>query len=133
MPTRWQVNLAPLLPNATLDVMARTGVAAEFYISPPSWGRPPTEAGFRPFAIPLVEVRRRISATLRRRPKAAFFVRYRVLAATRSGGNAMREYRRRNGQRTAGSDPKLEESLPWLRAALHRFRTFDSQYAPCRH
>ena len=46
---------------------------------------------------------------------------------------ATRVYRRRKGKRTAGSDAALDEPVPALRAVLHRYRTFDTSYAPCRH
>ena len=57
-----QVNLAPLLPAATLATLRRINASAEFYIAPPRWGAPPTDA-FRPFAAPLVEVRRRAATS----------------------------------------------------------------------
>lgn len=112
--------------QATLEHMRRAGVAEEFYISPPSWGGPPTEPTFRPFAAPVVEVRRRIAAAPR---GTDFFVRYVPLTP----GASAREYRRRRGNRTAPSDPVLELPVPPLREMIHRYRTFDVGYAPCRH
>ena len=52
-----QVNLAPLLPNTTRSHISAAGACPDFYISPPGWGGPPTEP-FRPFSVPVVEVRR---------------------------------------------------------------------------
>jgi hypothetical protein len=124
-----QVNLSPLLPPGTLEALRRVGALPEFHISPPSWSLPPTE-GFRPFAVPVVEVRRRIAAAVAR--ETDFYLRYRELDD--QGGRAKeREYRRRRGQRTRTSDPTLEEPLSFLRASLHRYRTFDTNYSPCRH
>ena len=110
-------------------------MAAEFYIAPPSWRDPPTEPAFRPFAVPLVAVRQRIAEAVRRAPGTPFFVRYRTLeaAAANSSRGTVREYRRRGGKRTASSDAGLERHVPWFRASLHRFRTFDVAYGPCRH
>ena len=121
-----QVNLAPLLPPPTLAALRRLDVAAEFYISPPGWGRPPTEA-FRPFAVPLIEARRRMADAAA--SGLDFFVRYRLVG----GGQGTRVYRRRHGNRTAESDAALDEPVTSFRSALHRYRTFDVSYAPCRH
>lgn len=125
-----QVNLAPLLPAHVLAALSAANASAEFHISPPAWPYPPTEGVFRPFSVPLVEVRRRLSAAVRASPRVSFVVRYRVVGAR---SKALREYRRRDGQRTRGSDASLDEELPPLRAMLHRYRTFDAAYAPCRH
>ena len=126
-----QVNLAPLLPAGTLAALRRVGSLAEFYIAPPKWGLAPTEATFRPFAVPLVEVRRRLAAAAQE--GTDFYVRYRDLRHAGTSKPAVREYRRRGGVRTRGSDASLDEPLPTWRAMLHRFRTFDDRYSPCRH
>ena len=123
-----QINLAPLLPAHVLGAFTATNVSAEFHITPPSWGYAPTEP-FRSFAVPLVEVRRRLAVA--RRTTRDFYVRYRTLDAAGRGG--VREFRRRAGKLVHGSDARLEEPLPILRAAIHRYRTFDTAYAPCRH
>jgi hypothetical protein len=142
-----QVNLAPLLPADTRAAIASAGACASFYISPPAWDAPPTEA-FIPVAVPVVEVRRRIATagpdaavngasrgTARPAPAAApadFYFRYRAMERGTPMGTE-RTYRRVRGLRTGGSDPALDEPIPPLRAALHRFRAFDHQRPVCRH
>lgn len=140
-----QVNLAPLLPAETRAAIAGAGACDSFYISPPAWGAPLTEP-FLPVAIPVVEVRRRIGTT---GPAAAvngasrgagapaaappdFFVRYHAMERGAPVG-VERTYRCVRGVRTAESDPSLDEPVPPLRAALHRFRAFDHQRHVCRH
>ena len=86
-------------------------------------GQTPEEA-FRPFYVPVVEVRRRLALT----SEKDFFVRYRHV-----GQKRQLKYRRKGGVQTKGSDPSLDEPLPRWRALLHRYRTFDPAYAPCRH
>jgi len=125
-----QVNLAPLLPTVTLEAFRDTNVTADFYISPPKWGLPPTEPTFRSFATTFLEARRRIAAAKAHQPSLNFFLRYEV---TQGGKTTRREYRRRRGRTTSGSDQALEAPLPWWSAALYRYRTFDLSYSPCRH
>ena len=123
-----QINLAPLLPPHVLAAFAVADVSPEFYITPPRWNYAPTEA-FRPFSVPLVEARRRLAADGN---PPDFYVRYREIR----GGRAERKvrlYRRRGGRRVAGSDADLDEPLSAVRAIVHRYRTFDAGYSPCRH
>ncbi len=121
-----QINLAPLLPDDVLQSFKHVNVTSEFHITPPSWGYKATEEAFRPFYVPVVEVRRRLALT----SKKDFFVRYRHVGQKRQ---PLLKYRRKGGVRTKGSDPSLDEPLPRWRAVLHRYRTFDPAYAPCRH
>ena len=60
-----QVNLAPLLPSATIDALNAAGCRREFHVTPPKWPYPPTEPVFVPYAIPPVEVRRRVASALK--------------------------------------------------------------------
>jgi hypothetical protein len=133
-----QVNLAPLLPADTRAAIAAAGACQSFYISPPVWDAPPTEL-FLPVAIPVVEVRRRIgtpeasvNGVSRGATPPDIFIRYRVMERGAPAG-AERTYRRVRGNRTVESDPALDEPLPPIRAALHRFRAFDHQRHVCRH
>ena len=125
-----QVNLAPLLPATVLAAFAAVNVSAEFHITPPSWGYAPTETTFRPFSVPVVEVRRRLAAAAATTPD--FYVRYRVVADG-AAEKQVKLFRRKRGKLVAGSDAALEEPLSPLRAVLHRYRTFDTSYSPCRH
>ena len=138
-----QVNLAPLLPPEVLEAFRVANASAELYITPPAWPYAPTEP-FRPFAIPIIEVRRRLAVAALR--TSDFYVRYRdvpgVIAAGGDSAGAgavraedvVREYRRQEGELMPGSDASLEKPLPPLRALLHKYRTFDRQgRAPCRH
>ncbi|KAL1528897.1 hypothetical protein AB1Y20_010219 [Prymnesium parvum] len=126
-----QINLAPLLPGHVLDAFHWANVSAEFYITPPGWSYSPTER-FRPFAVPVVEVRRRIAAAILQGKDV--YLKYRVFGnRTTQKPGAVRKYRRKGGKLLSGSDASLGEPLPHLRAALHRFRTFDMTYSPCRH
>jgi hypothetical protein len=59
-----QVNLAPLLPSATIDALTAAGCRREFHVTPPTWPYPATEPAFVPYAIPPIEVRRRVAAAL---------------------------------------------------------------------
>ena len=124
-----QINLAPLLPPAVLSAFASTNVSAEFYITPPKWPYAPPEA-FRPFAVPVVEVRRRLAVAAGE--VSDFFVRYRTVVDGRALGR-VREYRRRRGVRTPASDARLEAPLSRWRAMLHKYRAFSVGAAPCRH
>jgi len=125
-----QVNLAPLLPAATRGDLRAVNACARFYISPPSWRAPPTEP-LAPFGLPLVEVRRRLSAQPGEGPQD-FYLRYREIRAGAPVGPE-RLYRRRAGVRTAESDQRLDAPLPPIRALLHRFRAFDVEGNVCRH
>jgi hypothetical protein len=125
-----QVNLAPLLPPHVLGALRDANVSAEFYITPPRWNYAPTENTFRPFSVPLLEVRRRLASAAR---PANLFVRYRWILPDGKAEARVRTYRRRGGARTASSDPQLDEPISSLRAMLHRYRTFDPSYSPCRH
>ena len=123
-----QVNLAPLLPAHVLHAFGAANVSREFHITPPRWTDPPTEA-FRRFSVPVVEVRRRLAGA---HPTWSGVLRYHDVVRGQTG-RTRKEYRLRQGRRTAGSDPALDEPLPWYRALLHRYRTFDVAYSPCRH
>ena len=135
-----QVNLAPLFPNRVKEALRETGATAEFHIAPPSWGYPPTEetsgkargkgTAPRGFSVPLVEVRRRISAAMREGKD--FTLRYRWVRGGETEAKT-REFRARGGELVKGSDPALAAPLPPWRAVLHRFRTFHLEYSPCRH
>ena len=135
-----QVNLAPLFPSRVKEALRETGATAEFHISPPSWGYPPTEetsgkakgkgTAPRGFSVPLVEVRRRISAAMREGKD--FTLRYRWVRGGETEAKT-REFRARGGELVKGSDPALAAPLPPWRAVLHRFRTFHLEYSPCRH
>eukprot|EP00966_Prymnesium_polylepis_P000079 1776-Prymnesium_polylepis.1 len=140
-----QVNLAPLLPPRVLRAFDAANVSAQFHITPPAWGRPPTEP-FAPYAVPLVEVRRRLAAAAQQGRDV--YLRYRVVSVSTAGGGdssggsgggggdgvgGVRVYRRKRGVLSRGSDAWLHEPLPPLRALLHRFRTFDLAESPCRH
>lgn len=135
-----QVNLAPLFPSRVKEALRETGATAEFHIAPPSWGYPPTEetsgkargkgTAPRGFSVPLVEVRRRISAAMREGKD--FTLRYRWVRGGETEAKT-REFRARGGELVKGSDPALAAPLPPWRAVLHRFRTFHLEYSPCRH
>ena len=135
-----QVNLAPLFPSRVKEALRETGATAEFHISPPSWGYPPTEEtsgkakrkGTTPrrFSVPLVEVRRRISAAMREGKDVT--LRYRWVRGGETEAKT-REFRARGGALVKGSDPALAAHVPPWRALLHRFRTFHLEYSPCRH
>ena len=80
--------------------------------------------------MPLLEVRRRLADVQLTQPD--FYVRYREISRGKAE-RRVRVFRRRRGKRVAGSDPELEEPLTALRAIIHRYRTFDTAYSPCRH
>jgi hypothetical protein len=61
-----------------------------------------------------------------------FYVTYRWIRGGKREAT-VREYRRRGGAVVAGSEEVLGAPLPPLRATLHRFRSFDLDYSPCRH
>ena len=128
-----QVNLAPLLPTRSLAALSALNVSARFYITPPAWPAPPTER-FRPYAVPVVEVRRRLAdaARLARLDGSSLVLRYQRIEGGSLG--VVREYRRRGGKLSKASDPVLERPLPSLYASLYRFRTFDlDEEQSCRH
>ena len=134
-----QVNLAPLLPKDVSTAMRKANVTAEFHITPPAWPYPPTEAKFRPFAVPLVEVRRRLAAipscelpdSARVKSACNFFLKYRWVRGGVVEPKVL-EYRLRGGVVVKG-DAVLGAPLPEWRATLHRFRTFSLTSSPCRH
>eukprot|EP00927_Polykrikos_kofoidii_P041260 TRINITY_DN35187_c0_g1_i1.p1 TRINITY_DN35187_c0_g1~~TRINITY_DN35187_c0_g1_i1.p1 ORF type:complete len:568 (-),score=54.11 TRINITY_DN35187_c0_g1_i1:61-1716(-) len=141
-----QVDLAPLFSSGTKETLAAAGVEQQFWITPPTkaWPYPETRE-FRPYSMPFVELRRRI-ALLSATTNATGFVRYtrtvirpnlvwphlrQLLVGeaddrTWTADNLM--YRLEEG-----GDSELEKPLPqWLDMVL-RFRTFDTDYSPCRH
>ena len=128
-----QVNLAPLLPTRSLAALSALNVSARFYITPPAWPARPTER-FRPYAVPVVEVRRRLAdaARLARLDGSSLVLRYQRIEGGSLG--VVREYRRRGGKLSKASDPMLERPLPSVYASLYRFRTFDlDEEQSCRH
>ncbi|KAL3927546.1 MAG: hypothetical protein SGPRY_002774 [Prymnesium sp.] len=126
-----QINLAPLLPPHVLRAFRFANVSAEFYITPPAWKYPATET-FRPFSVPVVEVRRRLSEAARSGQDV--YVRYAYMNVSRAiESKNVYEYVRRGGLLLPGSDVSLEKPIPMLRDLLHRYRTFDLSYSPCRH
>jgi hypothetical protein len=126
--------------------MRATDIAPEFLIAPPSWGLENPE-GFgvgsraRALHLPLVEVRRRLSAALRDR--ASFFVEYRWVEDDDAFGvktsqrvSSLMKLRVKHGKiisTVKGRDAVLGVPLPWFRALIHRFRAFDPDSSPCRH
>ena len=130
-----QVNLAPLLPPATLQALQRAHVAAEFYITPPRWSAPLPEP-FRPYAVPAIEVRRRVApaAAAAESGGPPFYVRYSLVEEGAVEHTIVYEYSWHAGQRNhSGGGPPLDAPLSAWRAWLHRFRSFDPGYSPCRH
>ena len=105
-----QVNLAPLFPSRVKEALRETGATAEFHISPPSWGYPPTEEtsgkakrkGTTPrrFSVPLVEVRRRISAAMREGKDVT--LRYRWVRGGETEAKT-REFRARGARSSRGA------------------------------
>lgn len=105
-----------------------THPVGEFIISPPAKAWPPRHLPpparpleFKPFSVPYVELRRRVTQS----DGAPFFVDY------ERAGHTHRIQCFQNG--TIHGDLDLLVPLPTLTALIFRFRAFDLDRSPCRH
>ena len=128
-----QVNLAPLLPSATIDALTAAGCRREFHVTPPTWPYPATEPAFVPYAIPPIEVRRRVAAALRKGTGLDFFLEYRWVRGGGVEGGPARRLVVRDGEVVVGAESGLAVGLGAFEGWLRRFRTFDVGSSPCRH
>ncbi|ACO67243.1 predicted protein [Micromonas commoda] len=129
-----QVNLAPLLPSATIDALNAAGCRREFHVTPPKWPYPPTEPVFVPYAIPPVEVRRRVASALKDGTGMAdFFVEYRWVRGGTEEDGPVRRLVVKGGKVVVGAESGLAVGLGAFEGWLRRFRTFDVGSSPCRH
>lgn len=129
-----QVNLAPLLPSATIDALTAAGCRREFHVTPPKWPYPPSEPVFVPYAIPPVEVRRRVASALKNKNAGMdFFVEYRWVRRGGAEGGPVRRLVVKGGEVVVGAESGLAVGLGAFEGWLRRFRTFDVWSSPCRH
>lgn len=129
-----QVNLAPLLPSATIDALTAAGCRREFHVTPPKWPYPPPEPVFVPYAIPPVEVRRRVASALKNTNAGMdFFVEYRWVRLGAAEGGPVRRLVVKGGEVVVGAESGLAVGLGAFEGWLRRFRTFDVGSSPCRH
>jgi len=109
-----QVDLGLFFDSQTKELLNKHGMSTEFYIVPPKWTHV-KQMPFKPFAVPFVELQRRISTN--RQPGYVEYLR----------GDVIRLYNSTTG------DEELDTQLGWLESHVLRFRTFDRAYSPCRH
>ena len=113
----FQVDLGELFHDGTQSYLDKFNISNEFFIVPPSWRD--TSPGFRPFEVPVIEFRRRASQA-----RGSQDQQFQVLL----------EYR---GERVAYDssigDDRFDDMLNLVEETVLRFRTFDSDYSPCRH
>jgi hypothetical protein len=109
-----QVDLGSFFDSRTGGLLEENSLSKEFYVVPPKWNHP-RPLSFKPFSVPYIELRRRISSN-----KSPGYVEY------RRGGKTL-------SYNTTVGDEELQRSLDVFENIAVRFRTFDDSYSPCRH
>ena len=119
-----RVDLSPWIQHK--DRIAQA-TSTEFLISPPAhhWHLGPANLE-KPFAVPFLELRRRVTTSLRSNSATPFLLVY------ERRGTTSRLQRFHNGTLVADDDIILKP-LPFWSSVLSRFRAFDHDHSPCRH
>ena len=88
-----------------------------------------------PYAIPPVEVRRRVASALKDKNAGMldFFVEYRWVRRGGAEGGPVRRLVVKGGEVVVGAESGLAVGLGAFEGWLRRFRTFDVWSSPCRH
>jgi hypothetical protein len=119
---KMQINLGEMFPTKLKKVNDMFGLSNEFYICPPRWPIDEAERKFKPFKVPFIELRRRLSGTV-----LSGFVKY---TRFRPDGTKTDEVFYSNH---LDQNPDVMEPLSWFEQFLVKFRTFSDDYSPCRH
>ena len=122
----YQVNLAEYFSEHTKTFNAAHGIRNEFWITPPSWTAPDSRPiPFVPFSIPVIEFRKHLS--MHRSSSQGFYVNY-----TRNSDPESTLFNS-SDLVDLNSEADILSPVSWWQRALFRFRSFDSDYSPCRH
>ena len=122
----YQVNLAIYFSEHTKKFNTAFGVTNQFWISPPSWSPPDNRpAPFVPYSIPVLEFRKHISTQTAK----AFYVNFTMNADPISLSRMFDS----DDPNTYAEYGHLMEPVSWIQRILFRFRSFDSDFSPCRH
>ena len=124
----YQVNLAEYFSEHTKTFNTAHGVRNEFWITPPSWTAPDSRPiAFVPFSIPVLEFRKHLSTHRSHSHLQGFYVNY-----TRNSEPGSTLFNS-SDPIDFNSDSDILAPVSWWQRVLFRFRSFDSDYSPCRH
>lgn len=124
----YQVNLAEYFSEHTKTFNAAHGIRNEFWITPPSWTAPDSRSiPFVPFSIPVIELRKHLSLHMSPSRSQGFYVNY-----TRNSDPQSTLFNS-SDPIDLHSDADILSPVSWWQRILFRFRSFDSDYSPCRH
>merc|ERR1712226_1130829 len=141
-----QVDLGALFTRGTRETLQTSSIEREFWITPPlsAWPYPEPRA-FKSYSMPFLEFRRRM-APLRQQGANGTVVYTRRIVKPRLAMPWLRSFaglfavqqedivlEKMTYDLSLGGDEDLEQPLPQWLASLARFRTFDTEYSPCRH
>ena len=124
----FQVDIAPMFPQALKRTIQSFNAENEFFICPPKWDMPnPTVAKFVDFNIPFIELRRRVSQYAWNQTEEPVFVEY------------IRHYPDGKVKPSRFESSQIDEfddviqPLNVFERTMVRFRSFSNMYSPCRH
>ena len=120
-----QVNLGQLFPDKLKSAAKTFNLSTEFYICPPQWMQSTHQVDFKPFSVPFIELRRRMS--IQSRPADRNFIEF-----IRFKSESAPTFHWVDGE-SSDTFEELFRPLSFFEKYFVRFRSYDDDYSPCRH